>query len=107
MASLIRGSWELEDWAVGFDGGGTFYWEPWAEHPGGIGGAKELTGSDLLELQTHRDGGGNFELFFAPQLFSGQRVQVMEEPGGRIEHLRHYFNGSRFRTQVVYGPIPS
>lgn len=106
VAGLIRASWELEDWAVGFDGEGTFFWEPWVEHPGGTGTARELTGGELLELKTHRDGGGSFELFFAPDLFAGQRVLVLEEPEGRIEHLRHFFDGTRFRTQVVYGPIP-
>lgn len=105
--SLVKLMWEIGDWAAGFDGEGTFFWEPWAEHAGATGDAAAFDGDELLLLETDRTGGGRLELFFEPGLFPGGRIKPLEEPEGRIEHVRHVFDGARFRTEVAYGPLPS
>lgn len=105
-AQYVKKIWELEDWVVGFDPDGLFFWEPWSEHPA-AGEKPEILGEDeLLKLKTDDGGGGRAETFFHAPLFPGGLVELMGEEK-RIEQRRHYFDGNRFRTEIRYGPVPA
>lgn len=98
--------WEPEEWMVGFEGDGTFYWESRLESPAALAPPAVFLGGDLTELEREDDGTGRAGMFFAPELIPGGMVVLLEETG-RITWRRHFFDGKRFRTEIRYGPLTS
>ncbi|MBW7997530.1 MAG: hypothetical protein FVQ81_13330 [Candidatus Glassbacteria bacterium] len=109
-ARIVEEAWRLEDWRVGFDPDGLFFWESWTESPAATATPTVFGGEDLLRLERRPGETGVAEFFFEAGLFPGDLIELPLDDAAqtvRIEHRRHYFDGNRFRTEVRFGPIPS